>query len=221
MTYRYNYFIKAKDQNKLRRQICYVNWRYHKSDLIERLNAIASGFNENEFLIGVYDDKQKNEPYVEGNDSIVVRFFVQSTAIRYHEKCSITNDFETGATLVISHSDVGFDTVFIHPAKSKQSGADHKTLIVYHNQHGAKISDSKLNKLINSLCLYHVYTSVLFETSLLMRFRVSLLRLKSFYYSYLDKENKFKYSSGIYIPLASLVVSFIALLVSYIALKHP
>lgn len=198
----------------------YVNWRYYKADLIKRLKVITESLNVNEYLISVHEVQPRTNHYIEGNDSIAVRFFVQPTLIYYHEKEYTTIDYETGATLVISHSDVGFDTVFIYPAKSKQSGADHKYIIIYHNQRGEKISDKKLNKLIDSLCLYHMYTSVLYEKSMLLRIRVSLLKLKSFYYSYFDKELKFKYSSGLYIPLASLVVSIIALSVAFLALNN-
>jgi hypothetical protein len=216
MTKIQSYFTHSVTKNRLRCLISYVNWRHHKADLIMRLTKIAENINAKDFLISIYDDQVKTKPYIEGNDSIAVRIFLQPTRVYYHENECITIDYETGATLVISHSDVGFDTVFIHPAKSKQSGADHKVIIVYHDAHGEKISDKKLNSLMDSLCLYHMYTSILFEKNIFLRLRIIVLKAKSFYYRYLDNDNKFKYTSGIYIPLTSLVVSLIALVIAFI-----
>ncbi|HFO1881664.1 TPA: hypothetical protein ACHI9N_003236, partial [Citrobacter freundii] len=213
-----NYFGKLKEKNRLRRYICSVNWSYHRAELIERLNGICSEINENEMSVSVYSANYDENNFVEGNDSIAVRIMLDYTTIRYHENGLVTNDIETGATLVFAHSNVGFDTVFIHPATSKQSGADYKTLIVYHNQKGARFSDRRLEKLIDELCIYHLYTSVLIENNFLLRFRYMLLKLKSFRWAYFDGEKKFKFSSGIYIPLVSLIVSTIALIVAFIAL---
>lgn len=207
------------ERNRLRRLISNVNWRYYRQDLIQRLKAVVDGFNKNEFLLTVHENSVKTTPLVEGNDSIAVRFFFQSTNIVYHTNEYQEFDYETGAALVFSHSDVGFDTVFLYPAKSKQSGADYKKLIVYHNLNGARFSDKTVRKLFNYLCLYHRYTSVLFESTPFLRLQISLLRFRSFFYEYLDSENKLKYSSGIYIPLASLFVSAVALIVAVIALK--
>lgn len=215
MTKIQNYFTNLVTKNRLRRLISYVNWRHHKSDLIIRLTRIAENINAKGFLISIYDGQVKTRPYIEGNDSIAVRIFLQPTGVYSHENECIINDYETGATLVFSHSDAGFDTVFIHPAKSKQSGADNKVIIVYHDVHGLKISDKKLNSLMDSLCLYHMYTSVLFEKNIFLRLRVLVLKAKYFYYRYLDDDNKFKYASGIYIPLTSLVISFIALVIAF------
>ncbi|MFM1691263.1 hypothetical protein [Aeromonas salmonicida] len=216
MTKEQSNFTNSVTKNRLRRLINYVNWRHHRSDLVTRLIKITEKINAKEFLIAVYADSAKTKPYVEGNDSIAVRIAMQPTWIHYHENETITNDYETGATLIISHSDAGFNTVFINPAKSKQSGADHKVIIAYHDMYGVKISDKKLNRLIDSLCLYHMYTSVLFENSVLLRFKILVLKAKDFYYRYLDGDNKFKYAAGIYIPLASLVISLIALVVAFI-----
>ncbi|WP_208744521.1 hypothetical protein [Citrobacter portucalensis] len=213
-----SYFGKLKEKNRLRRHIASVNWSYHRSELIERLNGICSKINENEKSVSVYPANYNENDFVEGNDSIAVRIMFDYTTIRYHENGQITNDIETGATLVFAHSNVGFDTVFIHPATSKQSGADYKTLIVYHNQKGARFSDRRLEKLVDELCIYHLYTSVLFENNFFLRFRYMLLKLKSFRWTYFDGEKKFKFSSGIYIPLVSLIVSMVALVVAFIAL---
>lgn len=215
------FFIKKIKQNLLRRQISYVNWRYHKAELVERLKCITSRLNEEYYLISVYDQQGIKKTRVEGNDSIAVKFFFQSTGIEYHEENSVTIDHENGAVLIFSHSDVGFDTVFLYPANSKQSGAEHKTLILYSDNLGKRLSDKKLENLVRSLCLYHMYTSVLFDKSLLLRLKIAALRLKSFYFSYANPETKFKYSSGIYIPLASFVVSVVALVVAILALKLP
>ncbi|MES3530087.1 hypothetical protein [Enterobacter hormaechei] len=212
-------FKYVVERNRLRRLISNVNWRYHRQDLIQRLKAVVDGFNKNELLLTVHENSIITKPFVEGNDSFAIRFFIQSTNIIYHTDEYQEFDYETGAALVFSHSDVGFDTVFLYPATSKQSGADYKKLIVYHNLHGAKFNDRTVNKLIKCLCLYHRYTSVLFESTPLLRLQISLLRFRSFLYEYLDSEHKLKYSSGIYIPLVSLFVSAVALIVAVIALK--
>jgi hypothetical protein len=211
-----NNHIKSND---LRRQICNVNWSYHKPELIERLETILSEINNPDFLIAVYSSPKGISPKVEGHEAVTVKFLYQSTYITYHEDDSIVFDYENGAALNISHSDVGFDTMFIYPATSKQSGAKHKTLIIHHSDDGYRISDQRLKKMVGDLVIYHMYTSVLFRNTPLLRFKVALIKLKSFYYSYANPEVKFKYSSGIYIPLASLIVSFVALIVAIISLK--
>lgn len=213
------YLNKKIQHNDLRRQICNVNWVYHKTDLVERLNSIISEINNPDFIIAVYSNDKGMLPKIEGNEAVTVKFLLQSTHIIYHDVESIKFDYENGATLNISHSDVGFDTMFLYPATSKQSGAEHKTLIVHHCDDGSKISDRKLQKLVNDLIIYHMYTSVLFKNNLVLRCKVALLKFKSFYYSYANPEAKFKYSSGIYIPLASLMVSLVALIVAILALK--
>lgn len=207
-------------RNDLRRQICNVNWSYHKPELIERLENILSEINNPDFLIAVYSSPKGIPSKVEGHDAVTVKFLYQNTNITYHEGESIVFDYENGAALNISHSDVGFDTMFVYPATSKQSGAEHKTLIIHHSDDGGRISDKRLKKMVGDLVTYHMYTSVLFKNTPLLRFKMALINLKSFYYSYANPEKKFKYSSGIYIPLASLVVSLVALIVAVLALKY-
>lgn len=208
------------EKDNLRRHICNTNWRYNsefiKSYLDEKVDELklchihaSTRYNENGWLGNV-----------EGNDAIGFNISLKPTGIRYHDKQdnSITNDSEMGAVLNISHSDIGSDTVFIMPAKSKQNGAKHRTLILYYGTNSSSLTKRRLNSFIYDTINYHRYTSVLHYRSLNLKLKVYLIFIRSYWYSYKSPSQKFKVTTGVYIPITSLLISLMALIISYLAI---
>ncbi|MDS0826490.1 hypothetical protein [Serratia marcescens] len=208
------------ERDNLKRFICNVNWRYNREFIKSCLDQKVKELEECGIYSSTYCNKKGWVGSVEGNDAISFNVLLRPTGVKYHDEKdrSITYDHEKGAVLNISHSDIGSDTVFLRPAKSKQSGAKHRTLILYYGANSSKLTKRKLNSFIYDAINYHRYTSVLNYRSKKLNLKIYLMFARSYWYSYKSPSLKFKVTTGVYIPLASLFISLMALIVSYLAI---
>ena len=215
--------MKAKrdyEKDRLKRFVCNVSWRYNRNYIKKYLDQKVEQLKTCGILTSTHYNSKGWNGNVEGNDSIGFKILFQPTGIKYHDEKdeSITFDYENGATLNISHSDIGSDTVFLTPAKSKQNGAKYQIMILYYGTNSSLLSKKKLDSFVYDTINYHRYTSVLHYRSLYLKVKVYSIFIRSYWYSYKSPSLKFKVTTGVYIPIASLFISLMALIVSYLAI---
>ncbi|AJJ17575.1 Uncharacterised protein [Yersinia intermedia] len=209
-------------KDKLRILISKVNWNYNKNYIKRVLDDISKEANANGIEVFVYDYND-NFPKGFGFDGLNLQINNKWTGnmIQKKEDGGIIFNHHTqgGAALMITYSKIGQINVIVAPAKSEDSLAVHRSLILYHTYDAATITRRRIEKWVNCLFYYHRYTGVLHRRTWKDRLMVNWLKTRMYFIEYLNPKEKFTRYSGLYIPTLALVVSIIALIVSLLSIK--
>ncbi|HHA0034956.1 TPA: hypothetical protein ACOEXB_001635 [Yersinia enterocolitica] len=209
-------------KDKLRILISKVNWNYNKNYIKRVLDDISKEANANGIEVFVYDYND-NIPKGFGFDGLNLQINNKWTGnmIQKKEDGGIIFNHHTqgGAALMITYSKIGQINVIVAPAKSEDSLAVHRSLILYHTYDAATITRRRIEKWVNCLFYYHRYTGVLHRRTWKDRLMVNWLKTRMYFIEYLNPKEKFTRYSGLYIPTLALVVSIIALIVSLLSIK--
>ncbi|MCB5311821.1 hypothetical protein [Yersinia intermedia] len=209
-------------KDKLRILISKVNWNYNKNYIKRVLDDISKEANANGIEVFVYDYND-NIPKGFGFDGLNLQINNKWTGnmIQKKEDGGIIFNHHTqgGAALMITYSKIGQINVIVAPAKSEDSLAVHRNLILYHTYDAATITRRRIEKWVNCLFYYHRYTGVLHRRTWKDRLMVNWLKTRMYFIEYLNPKEKFTRYSGLYIPTLALVVSIIALIVSLLSIK--
>ncbi|EKN4168189.1 hypothetical protein NUF60_000200 [Yersinia enterocolitica] len=209
-------------KDKLRILISKVNWNYNKNYIKRVLDDISKEANANGIEVFVYDYND-NIPKGFGFDGLNLQINNKWTGnmIQKKEEGGIIFNHHTqgGAALMITYSKIGQINVIVAPAKSEDSLAVHRSLILYHTYDAATITRRRIEKWVNCLFYYHRYTGVLHRRTWKDRLMVNWLKTRMYFIEYLNPKEKFTRYSGLYIPTLALVVSIIALIVSLLSIK--
>lgn len=209
-------------KDKLRILISKVNWNYNKNYIKRVLDDISKEANANGIEVFVYDYND-NIPKGFGFDGLNLQINNKWTGnmIQKKEDGGIIFNHHTqgGAALMITYSKIGQINVIVAPAKSEDSLAVHRSLILYHTYDAATITRRRIEKWVNCLFYYHRYTGVLHRRTWKDRLMVNWLKTRMYFIEYLNPKEKFTRYSGLYIPTLVLVVSIIALIVSLLSIK--
>jgi hypothetical protein len=186
------------------------------------LDDISKEANANGIEVFVYDYND-NIPKGFGFDGLNLQINNKWTGnmIQKKEDGGIIFNHHTqgGAALMITYSKIGQINVIVTPAKSEDSLAVHRSLILYHTYDSATITRRRIEKWVNCLFYYHRYTGVLHRRTWKDRLMVNWLKTRMYFIEYLNPKEKFTRYSGLYIPTLALVVSIIALIVSLLSIK--
>ncbi|MGP2543202.1 hypothetical protein [Yersinia sp. 2541 StPb PI] len=209
-------------RDKLLISISKVNWNYNKNLIRLMLEDISKEANANGIEVFVYDYEE--DPTGFGFDGLNLQIHNKWTGNMIRKNGNdgeeISNHhYQRGAALMITYSAIGQVNVLIAPAKSDDSLAKHRSLILYYTHDAATITRKRIEKWVSYLFYYHRYTGVLHRRTWKDRLMVNWLKTRMYFIEYLNPKEKFTRYSGLYIPTLALVVSIIALIISLLSIK--
>ncbi|MBJ8975301.1 hypothetical protein I5438_01730 [Citrobacter freundii] len=91
-------------------------------------------------------------------------------------------------------------------------------MILHHTYNAKTITAKRIEKYVKAFIRYHRYTGVLHQSTLTDKLFVRWLKIRMFWIQYLNPNEKFKRYSGLYIPVLSLLVAFVAAIASILSL---
>lgn len=212
---------EARDFNrdKERIRISEVNWYYHKPIIKKKLEEIVkqAKIKGVEFHLDDYAD----QPIGAGFDGLNLQFATRLTGNMIKTKNEkytyYAHHTQIGATLEITYSAFGKVVISMSPAKSEDSLASNKPIILYETYDAGKITDKIIDRSVKSLIRFHRKTGVLHRTTFKDKWVVRWLRIRMFFSEYETGEQKLKKYSGLYFPIWVLVIAVLTLIVTYLA----
>ncbi|WP_237391376.1 hypothetical protein [Dryocola clanedunensis] len=209
------------ERDELRRLISYVNWFTFKPKFKEQLVLLLTQLSEKNINLNVID--MADEPDGYGFDCITLQVSDRMTGnMRQQitkESIKFNHHRQKGASLSITYSATGAVHMMLFPSSSEDSMAEHDSLIIFHSYNAKNITPTIIENGVRDLLRYHRVTGVLHKSSIKDMLRIKLLRVKTYFIQYNDKENKFKRLTALYIPALTLFVTLLATIATILTMK--
>lgn len=212
-------FSKDFERDKSRIEFSHVNWYYLKPSIKEQMLFFEKELKKNGIDVYFYD--YADDKRLVGFDGLNLQFAESFTGnMRIADTQDKDNELHTqkGGILAIIYNETGNIDVMILPSKSQDSLAEHTHIILHHTYNARTITAKRIEKYVKAFIRYHRYTGVLHQSTLTDELIIRWLKIRMFWIQYLNPNEKFKRYSGLYIPVLSLLVAFVAAIASILSL---